>query len=268
MNLAAPQQPAPKIKEDSSVTTIGERVISLGSVGASPLYKTVKSKILNQMTNGEWARGEALPSEAKLAARFEVSIGTVRKAIDELVAEKLLVRHQGKGTFVAVHNEDRALYYFFHLVGQDGSKEYPTAELLSFGRGKADAQTAERLRIARGAPVFRFRNRLLLQGLPSLLDQITVPQGLFPGLDEEGLRSRERTIYALYQSRFGINVIRAEERLRARLCDAETAAALDLEAGDPILEIQRVAYTFNDVPVETRVSRVNTARHDYLNELG
>jgi GntR family transcriptional regulator len=247
---------------------MGERVISLGSVGGSPLYKSVKRKILHQLTNGEWARGEPLPSEAKLAARFEVSIGTIRKATDELVAEKLLVRHQGKGTFVAVHNEDRALYYFFHLVGQDGSKVYPTAELVSFGRGKADAQTAARLRIARGAPILRFRNRLLLQARPVLLDQITVPQGLFPGLDEAALRNRERTIYALYQSRFGINVIRAEERLRARPCDAHTAAALDLENGAPILEIQRVAYTFNDVPVETRVSRVNTARHDYLNELG
>lgn len=245
-----------------------ERVAGVGSVGASPLYKAVKAKILDRMTHGEWAHGEALPSESKLAARFEVSIGTVRKAIDELVAEKLLVRHQGRGTFVAVHNEDRALYYFFHLVGADGVKEYPTAELRSFGRSKADALTAERLRIARGAPVFRFRNCLSLQGRPVLLDQITVPQALFPGLDEATLRRRERTIYALYQSHFGINVIRAEERLRARRCDADTAAALALEPGDPVLEIQRVAYTFNNVPVETRLSRVNTARHEYFNELG
>jgi GntR family transcriptional regulator len=245
-----------------------EPLLSPGSFGTSPLYKAVKAKILARMTQGEWARGEALPSEAKLAARFDVSIGTVRKAIDELVAEKLLVRHQGRGTFIAVHNEDRALYYFFHLVGPEGAKEYPVAELVSFARARADAATAERLRIARGAPVFRFRNRLLLQGRPVQVDLITVPQALYPGLDETTLRNRERTIYALYQSHFGINVIRAEERLRARGCDAETAPALELKEGEPVLEIQRVAYTFNDVPVETRVSRVNTARHDYLNELG
>lgn len=269
MNSAAAQQRVVTSPGGDGVTTGVERVVNFGSVGASPLYKAVKAKILDRMTRGEWARGEALPSESKLATRFDVSIGTVRKAIDELVAEKLLVRHQGKGTFVAVHNEDRALYYFFHLVRQDGAgKEYPGAELLSFGRGKADARTAERLRIARGAPVFRFRNRLVLQGRPVQLDQITVPQALFPGLDEQTLRSRERTIYALYQSKFGINVIRAEERLRARLCDADTAAALQVKTGDPVLEIQRIAYTFNNVPVETRVSRVNTARHEYLNELG
>ncbi|TXF13147.1 GntR family transcriptional regulator [Pelomicrobium methylotrophicum] len=242
-------------------------VVSRG-FGQAPLYKIVKSRLLEGLTAGEWTTGEALPSEAKLAARFDVSIGTVRKAIDELVAEKILVRHQGKGTFVAVHNKDRTLYYFFHLVGPDGVKEFPTSELLSFGKAKAEAAVAEQLRIARGAPVFRFRNLLKLQGRPVILDHITIPQALFPDLDEEALRKRESTIYALYQARYGINVIRAQERLRARPCDAEAAKILGLASGAPILEIHRVAYTYNDVPVEVRLSTANTEHHDYLNDLG
>lgn len=239
-----------------------------GLLGLSPLYKLVKDRIMQNLVAGEWASGEPIPSETKLAARFDVSIGTVRKAIDELVAEKILVRHQGRGTFVAVHNEDRAMFYFFHIVGESGAKEYPTSELLSFARGKADATVADALHIPRGAPVFRFQNLLKLEGRPVILDRITVPQSLFPGLDDDALRNRDSTIYALYQSRYGINVIRAAERLRARPCGQDTARILGLTGGAPILEILRVAYSYNELPVEYRVSQVDTQHHDYLNDLG
>lgn len=239
-----------------------------GVLGSSPLYKEVKTRITQSLIAGEWRSGEAIPSEAKLAARFQVSIGTIRKAIDELVAEKILVRHQGRGTFVATHNQDRTLFYFFHVVGESGRKEYPKSELLSFERDKADAQVAERLGINRGARVFRIRNLLKIAGSPVILDHITIPASLFPGLDEETFANRESTIYGLYQSRYGINVIHAVERLRARPCDARCASALGLARGHPILEIHRVAYTYNDIPVEVRLSQVNTDHHDYLNDLG
>src|SRR5690606_21176071 len=74
------------------------------SIGAGqPLYKGVKLLITQGRMAGEWRPGQAIPSESRLAGRFGVSLGTVRKAIDELVAEKILVRHQGRGTFVAAH---------------------------------------------------------------------------------------------------------------------------------------------------------------------
>lgn len=234
----------------------------------SPLYKLVKSRIMKGLASGEWGSGEPIPSETKLAQRLEVSIGTVRKAIDELVAEKILVRHQGRGTFVAVHNEDRAMFYFFHIVRNEGTKKYPTSELLFFGKGKADLKSATALRIPRGAPVFRFRNLLRIEGQPLILDRITVPQALFPGFNDATLRQRESTIYSLYQSRYGINVIRASERVRARQCGKDTARSLNLAIGAPILEILRVAYSYNELPVEYRASQVNTEHHDYLNDLG
>ncbi|GAB4167320.1 MAG: GntR family transcriptional regulator [Rhodocyclaceae bacterium] len=239
-----------------------------GIVGLSPLYKRVAERILRGLASGEWVPGEPIPSETKLAQRFDVSIGTVRKAIDELVAGQILVRHQGRGTFVAVHNEDRALFYFFRIVGKDGVKTYPTSEILSFSRGRAEPGECAALHIARGAAVLRFRNRLSIGGRALILDRIAVPRELFPDLDEATLRGRESTIYSLYQRRYGINVIRARERLRARACPPETARALKLAEGTPILEIRRIAYTYDDTPVEYRVSQVDTRRHDYLNDLG
>lgn len=238
-----------------------------GSLASHPLYKEVKLRIMRGLAAGEWKAGEALPSETRLAERFSVSIGTVRKAVDDLVADKILLRHQGRGTFVATHTADRTLFYFFHIVGKDGGKELPAAELLAFSPGKADAEEASRLRVERGARVFRMRNILKLGGRPVVLDHITVPAGLFPALDEETFRDRDGTIYGLYQARYGINVIRISERLSAARASAQQAAALGIRSGEPVLIIRRVAHTYHDTPVEYRVSCVDTERHEYLSDL-
>src|SRR5205085_12611880 len=118
------------------------------------LYKEVKIRLTRGLAAGEWKAGEAIPSESRLAERFNVSVGTIRKAIDELVAERILLRQQGRGTFVATHTEDRTLFYFFHIVGMDGSRELPTTDLLSFRKARANATEAERLGIEVGAAVF------------------------------------------------------------------------------------------------------------------
>ena len=110
-----------------------------GNLTAVPLYREVHWRITRALTEGQWKPGEAIPSETRLAAEFRVSIGTIRRAIDELVAGRILVRQQGRGTFVATHTEDRTLFYFFHIAGKNGSREFPVSELLSFRRERAGA---------------------------------------------------------------------------------------------------------------------------------
>src|SRR5487761_2443903 len=150
--------------------------------GPLPLYKEVKRLLTQSLSEGEWPAGVALPSETRLGERYRVSIGTVRKAIDELVAERILVRHQGRGTYVASHNARRTLFHFFHIVPAGGGREQPQTELLSFERARAYADSAARLNIAPGAPVFRIRNLLRLGGKPVVLDEITLPADRFPRL--------------------------------------------------------------------------------------
>ncbi len=238
------------------------------SGGALPLYKEVKRALTRNLAAGEWQPGVPLPSETRLGEHYRVSIGTVRKAIDELVAERILVRHQGRGTFVAGHGARRSLFHFFHIVPADGAKEQPQTELLSFARAKADAAGAARLNIAPGANVFRIRNLLLLRGAPVVLDEITLPAERFPRLSEKVLRERDSTIYQLYQERYGINVVRSAERLSAALADRASAKLLGVDVGAPLLRIRRTALTYHNVPVELRVSLVNTAEHEYFSDLG
>lgn len=241
--------------------------LAAGSPTFNPLYKEVKIRITGSLAAGEWKSGEAIPSESRLAEQFNVSIGTIRKAIDELVAERILVRQQGRGTFVATHTEDRTLFYFFHIVGKDGSRELPVSEMLSFARGKAGAETEPLLAVARGAKVLHIQNLLKLAGKPVVFDDITVPAAIFPDLDEAGFAGRAGTIYGLYQARYGINVIRISERLSAAHPPPQVAAILGVRVTTPVLMIRRIAYTYNDMPVEHRVSWVNTDDHEYLSDL-
>ena len=241
--------------------------IAVGVPSGQPLYKEVKLRITRGLMDGHWRPGEAIPSESRLAERFQVSVGTVRKAIDELVAEKILLRQQGRGTFVAAHTLDRTLFYFFHLVGKDGRKETPETALLSFVRARADAHESSALGIGRGDRVLRIRNLLRLSGDSVVIDDIVIPAQIFPDLDEAVFGGREGTIYGLYQARYGINVIRISERLSATLADDDTGALLGVPAGTPLLKIARIAFTYHDRPVELRYSLVDTTQHDYLSDL-
>jgi len=233
----------------------------------APLYRGVKQALTQRLAAGRWAPGEALPSEARLAEQYRVSIGTVRKAVDDLVSQHVLVRRQGRGTFVALHDASRLLHQFFRVVRRDGEQQLPDAELVGFGRGRATADEASRLRVETGAGVIRIRNLLRLAGRPVVADDIVLPAALFPDLTRKVLSARENTIYNLYQTRYGINVVRAVEHLRAATADRVVAKLLEVAPGAALLEIERVALTYRDAPVEWRRSLVNTSQHDYLSVL-
>ena len=236
--------------------------------GESPLYAQVRARLIEAIAAGEWQPGEAIPSEADLARAFGVAIGTIRKAVDALVAERALVRRQGRGTFVTAHEGSRLLFHFFHIVAGDGRKVVPQVSTVGFERDRATRETAAALAIAPHDKVVRIRNVLSLEGRARIVDDITLPAELFPGLTEKVFVARNNTIYNLYQSRFGINVLRTDERLRAVLADEGLAALIGVAPGAPLLEIRRVALTFRDRPVELRISRVDTSEHHYHNTLG
>ena len=243
------------------------RTFAGGGPTSQPLYKEVKSRITRSLIAGEWKPGAAIPSESRLAAQFHVSVGTIRKAIDELVAEKIVVRQQGRGTFVTIHSEDRQFYYFFHIVGRKGGKEPPSHELLSLQTVKADVETASQLGLKPGERVHRIQNVLKLAGRPVIFDELRVAAARFPDFTAANFGARDGTIYGLYQARYGINVVRIGERLSAAPAPARIANVLGLSAASPMLVIRRVAYTYHDEPVELRTSWVNTRDHEYLSDL-
>lgn len=236
----------------------------------SPLYRQIKSLILQGLESGEWRPGEAIPSETELATRYSVSQGTVRKAIDEMAAENLLIRRQGKGTYVASHNDadQRAKFRFLRLIPESGTLDSPVSQPLECWRAKAGQEASRVLGIKLGAPITIIRRLLKFSDKPVVIDEIYLPGEIFVGLSLEMLQEYQGSFYGLLESQFGVRMIRAEERLRAVAADRASAALLGVAEAAPLLSVERVSYTYGDRPVEWRRGLYLTAEHYYLNELG
>jgi GntR family transcriptional regulator len=232
-----------------------------------PLYARAKHALMQKLGAGDWRAGEKLPPEPALAASLGVSQGTVRRALDDIAKANLIVRRQGRGTFVAEHTQARALFHFFHLVGDDGSRALPGSRVLSLKAGPASREEAKRLGLAAAARVVRLHRLRLLDGAAAIVERIVVPAALFQGLDVRDRADLPNELYKLYQDRFGVSVARAAERLKAVAATPEEAAYLALRSGAPLLEIDRLAFALDGRPCEWRVSRCATAHHHYVSEV-
>jgi GntR family transcriptional regulator len=234
-----------------------------------PLYLQIKALLERSLDAGEWRPGAAIPSENVLAARFGVSQGTVRKAIAALAADNLVVRRQGRGTFVATHTEEKSsLFRFLRIRRNDGHPEYPGSRLLDVRRGRASAEAARLLDLKPGEPVILLRRVLEYSGEPVVLDEIALPGGLFKGLTRSRVEAYQGSMYSLFETQFGVRMLKAQEKLRAVPADAASARILRVRPGDPLLAVDRVTLTYGDRPVEWRRGLCTTKGHHYVNELG
>ena len=233
-----------------------------------PLYLQIKALLEKSLEVREWGPGAAIPSEIELAGRFGVSQGTVRKAIDALAADNLVVRRQGKGTFVATHTEEQASSFrFLRIRHNDGHDEYPASRLVDIKRGKAGADAARLLELPSGDAVLILRRVLEWGGEPVVLDEITLPAALFRGLTRARYDAYHGSMYGLFETQFGVRMLKAREHVSAIAADAVSARVLDVAVGAPLLAVDRVTLTYGDRPVEVRRGLCNTRSHHYFNEL-
>ncbi len=225
----------------------------------------IKDLLVARVTAGEWVPGDIIPSENQLAQQLNVSQGTVRKAITELVETNVLVRKQGRGTFVAAHDDARALFHFFNIVSDNGVKILPECETLHCQRKRASRQEAAKLDMSTGDRVICIERIRKLDNLPTIIETVTLPANLFGDLGKRQASNLPNTLYELYETSFGITIHRAEEQLRAIAASDDDASLLGIEPGTPVLEVERTALTLDGSPVELRVSRCITTKHYYQN---
>jgi GntR family transcriptional regulator len=233
----------------------------------SPLYQQIKALITQSLQSGEWKPGELIPSEVELAGRYKVSQGTVRKAIDELAAENLVVRRQGKGTFVASHHEARAHFRFLKLMPDEGMPHQADHQYIEVKRVRAAAEVARLLDLKSGDAVVYVKRLLSFAGAPTILEELWLPGQLFKGLTMERLAEYKGPMYGLFESEFGTRMIRATEKIRAVAADEGNAELLKVTPGTPLLCVDRVSFTYGDKAVELRRGLYLTAQHHYQNEL-
>lgn len=232
----------------------------------APLYEQIRQLIVAALAAGEWRPGDALPSEPALAERFGASTGTVRRALDELAAENLVERRQGSGTFVPTHAEPRQQFRFLRLVADDEAGSF-TRELLGCRRLRATAEIARALGLRTSEPVIEVRRLLHRRGRPVVLDELWLPERHFEGLTAEIVEGHPGALYALFEARFGVHMVRAQEKLRAVAATPEAARLLRVPEGAPLLSVERLAFTYGDRPVELRRGLYHTGADHYRNDL-
>ncbi|HIM19691.1 MAG TPA: GntR family transcriptional regulator [Rhodospirillales bacterium] len=231
-----------------------------------PLYQQVDNIIRQRLIDGVWEPGDALPSEMQLASELNVSQGTVRKALNDMVAENLLFRRQGLGTFVSEHTERRALFFYFSIVGLDGTRVLPESHIISCEERNATLKETEKLKLDRGSKVIQLRRMRFFNNVPTIVELITLPLEHFPGLGTE--IKPPNNLFRFYQKEYGITVGKAEEHLQAIAAEEEEAQLLQIEIGQPLLEIDRVAKMLDGRPIEWRISHCDNTNYRYVSERG
>ncbi|MCP4077682.1 MAG: GntR family transcriptional regulator [Gammaproteobacteria bacterium] len=235
--------------------------------GSIPLYLQIIELLISKISKAEWLPGDIIPSEINLAKELDVSQGTVRKAITELVENNVLTRKQGLGTFVSNHNIDRALFHFFHITDNDGHKVLPDSQVLNCRRKKATKSEAHKLKLKPGDEVIKIDRVRNLSSKPTIVETIILPEVPFTRLGKEDGCDLPNMLYELYEKQFGITIHSAEEQIRAVRAQKQQAKILDIDEGSPLLMIERVALTLDRRPVELRTSYCSTTKHYYQNTL-
>lgn len=230
-----------------------------------PLYARVREVLVERVSSGYWKPGQALPNEFDLADELGVSQGTVRKALDILVSEHLVVRHQGRGTFVAEHTPADVHFRFFRLCDANGHPAIPDSIGTRIELGPARPAERRALATDEGSRVIRIRRVRTVEGEPVVVERIVLPADLFTGI--EAIDPIPNTLYDLFQRRFGVTVTGADEQLTAVAASAREVRQLKVAPGAPLLEINRIAVGVDGRRVEWRVSRCLTTRLHYISLL-
>ena len=243
------------------------RTRALHTDGRLPLYQRLRDELAAKIADTEWRPGAALPSEQSLARAYEVSPGTMRKAIGALVEEGLLERRQGKGTFVRKADFNDSLFRFFRFQGRGGKRVIPQSRILRREVVPAPAEPAAKLGIADGVPVIRMARLRLFAGRPGLAEDIWLPFERFAPFMEVATGDIGDLLYPVYETLCGQVIAYAEEDLTAETVDAHYAELLDVAAGTSVIVIERLAFGFDDEPLEWRRSRGRADQFHYHVEI-
>lgn len=228
---------------------------TLGYDERLPLYQRLREEMLAKIAAGEWMPGSPIPTEAELTKLYGVAIGTVRKAVDTLVNEGLLLRSQGRGTFVRRPNFDASLARFFRQVNASGGREIPASRILSKTLQKPSDTVATALKLEHGEQVVHMERLRMIDGRTLFHEEIWLPAMRFAVLLEVDSESFGELLYPFYEQQCGQCIASAKETLTVGAADSAMAKTLSIEKGAPVVVIERTALGYDRAPLEYRLSR-------------
>ena len=241
--------------------TLSQVLPPLDETSGQPLYQQLQRALRGAIENGIIGPDDALPPERDLAEMLNVSRITVRKAIDELVEDGLLIRKQGSGTFVSnrVEKNFAKLTSFSEDMRARGRE--PRSVWLNRAEGTVTPEESLTLRSSPGTPVFRFHRIRYADDAPMALEYATVIASCLTSLE-----TVESSLYEALE-RTGNRPVRALQRLRAVLLTAEQAKLLKAQEGEAGLLVARVGYLKDGRAVEYSQSYYRGEIYDFVAEL-
>lgn len=240
---------------------------TLGHDERLPLYQRLRDELQEKIAAGQWLPGEAIPTEAELTRQYGVAIGTVRKAIDSLVSDGLLLRAQGRGTFVRRPNFDGSLFRFFRQVNANGEAWMPQGRILACKLVEPDANVRQVLQLGDDERCVYLERLRLIDDKPLFHERIWLPASRFGVLLETALADFPPLLYPFYEQQCGQRVASARETLSIASADAELAGILEVDAGGPVAVIERIALGYDRRPLEYRLSRAAAGSFRYQVEI-
>lgn len=240
-----------------------------GLPARDPLFIQVAREIEQLIRRGAWKAGDMLPNENELSQKFRVSPGTIRRALCGLTEKGIVVRQQGKGTFVADYKANARSVVERYVMLQPDGNTHPSpedSELLCFEEKPAMPDAAERLGVEAGTPlihIVRVHYICPRSGRePVSLDENFLRKDYFGALTRENLmHHEERLLYAFYQRQCGVTITRCVDEVKAGLLLEQECQRFNLPSPQPVVVVRRVAYTLGDVPVEYRIQRCITRKY-------
>lgn len=220
-----------------------------------PLYQRLRDDMLAKIASGEWSPGIAIPTEAELTKHYGVAVGTLRRAVETLVQDGLMERSQGRGTFIRRPNFEGSLFRFFRQVDARGSQRIPTGRVLSRALETTDATVAEALALPPGAAAIRLERVRQLDGKTIYHEEIWLPREPFSPLLGIAPEDFGNLLYPFYESQCGQLIGSARETLTVETADPVIASILGMQAGHPVVMIERIAKGYEGTPLEYRRSR-------------
>ncbi|NTH43463.1 GntR family transcriptional regulator [Agrobacterium rhizogenes] len=228
-----------------------------------PRYQRLRDDLAARINRQEWRPGESIPSEAELSATYGVAVGTVRKAIDQLVADGVVERHQGRGTYVRRARFNSSLFRFFRFQSESGERRVPESRILRRESIAAPSAVASALRLREGDPVISLSRLRLIGGVPLLAEEIWLERSRFEALLTIDTSEFGDLLYPLYEERCEQVVVSAEETLTVEIAPPLQARLLGLDPGSPLVVIERAAFDLERRPIEWRRSRGPADRFRY-----
>ena len=231
-----------------------------------PLYQVVEDYLRDLVNSGKLVPGDLIPSESQLTQALGISRGTVKKAIDNLVWEKVLYRHQGKGTYVSRIDFNNSLFRFFSYGDAEGRSLRIHKETTIRRLETVRDDVCERLQVPPGSQVLYIERVGYAAKLPVLVEHSYWRADVVPGLENEDVHIPD-LFYALVVEKYGVPVVRAEETLTAEAADTHTALKLHIDAGSPVVVLKRVTRTTNDRIIEVRTTKGRADKFSYRTEI-